>query len=104
MTEDEIHETKDLIGRELRGRMEKAFVGQSLSEATAHVVKGYLEGIMKDLLLQGNLPSVVELVEWNVRFEGNTMHVVMEPKKGLDPEELRRAIDFLFNWGSDSAR
>jgi hypothetical protein len=101
VTEEEILITKVYIRRVLSERMEKSFVGQSMSEVTTHVVKAYLEGVLKDLLLQGTLPSVVELVEWNVRFEGNTMHVVMEPKKGLDDYDHRRAVNFLFNQGDD---
>ena len=64
---------------------------------SADIVKGYLMGIMKDLQGQGMLHSVIELIDWNVTFQGNVMHVVMEPKKGLDDVDYSRAVNFLFN-------
>lgn len=97
MTPEEIHETKARISQELSGRMEKAFIGQSVAEVSADVVKGYLDGIMKDLQLRGDFPSVIELIDWNVTFVGSVMNVVMEPKKGLDDHDHARAVNFLFN-------
>lgn len=96
MTPEEITALKQEISGVISERMEKAFIGQSMSEVTAHVVKSYLEGIMKDFLARGSHP-VVELIEYNVMFEGNTMHVVMEPKKGLSDADHSRAVNFLFN-------
>jgi len=101
MTQEEIIETKALISREMSLRMEKAFVGQSMSDVSAAVVRGFLDGIMKDLQQQGSFPSVMELIDWDVTFQGNVMHVVMEPKKGLDDHDHRRAVNFLFNQGFD---
>jgi hypothetical protein len=96
MTPEEINDLKVEISKTISARMEEAFLGQSMSEVTANVVKSYLQGIMKDFLAKGYHP-VVDLIEYNVMFEGNTMHVVMEPKKGLSNEDHARAVNFLFN-------
>lgn|SRR5574343_91770 len=101
MTEEEITATKLRIREALSERMEKAFVGQSMADVSAALVRGYVEGVLKDLQNRGDFPRVTELIDWDVRFVGNTMHVVMEPKKGLDDHDYRRAVNFLFNQGDD---
>ena len=96
MTPEEIDALKREISSVISARMEEAFVGQSMSEVTAAVVKSYLTGIMKDFLAKGYHP-VVDLIEYDVIFQGNTMNVVMQPKKGLSDYDHSQAVNFLFN-------
>lgn len=96
MTPEEINDLKVEISKTISERMEKAFVGQSMANVSAELVKCYLQEVMKDFLAQGYHP-VVGLIDYSVRFEGNTMHVVMEPKRGLSNEDHARAVNFLFN-------
>ena len=96
MSPEEIVELKEEMSRVISARMGKAFIGQSMSEVTAEVVKSYLNGIMKDFLAQGYHP-VVDLIEYGITFEGNVMNVVLQPKKGLSDADHSRAVNFLFN-------
>ena len=96
MTPEEITELKTKISQTISARMEEAFIGQSMADVSASLVKSYLTGIMKDFLAQGEHP-VVDLIQYDVIFQGNTMNVVMEPKKGLSDYDHSRAVNFLFN-------
>jgi len=100
VTEQEIHDLKAYVGRELSERMEKAFVGQSVGDISAAIVKNYISRVLNDL--RGTTHPVVDLVDWDVTFVGRVMNVVMRPKSGLSNEDYRRATDFLFNRGTDS--
>lgn len=103
MTEQEIHDLKAYIGRELSERMEKAFVGQSVGDVSPAIVKNYISRVLSDLrVYHGTTHPVVDLVDWDVTFVGRVMNVVMRPKSGLSNEDYRRATDFLFNRGTDS--
>lgn len=96
MTPEEITELKTKISQTISTKMEEAFVGQSMADVSAELVKCHLQEVMSDFLRQGEHP-VVELISYSVTFEGNTMHVVMEPKKGLSDADHVRAVNFLFN-------
>lgn len=103
MTEQEIRDIKTRISHELSSRLEKAFLGQSITEASAPVIKGYLERTLQDLIETERLYSVFHLIDWVVTFSGRDLHVVMEPKKGcLSTEQIREAQDFIYNRGSDT--
>ena len=96
MTPEEIHDLKAEIGKTISERMDEAFVGRSVAEVSAEVVRGYLQSIMKDFLAKGYHP-VVDLIDWDVTFVGSVANVVMQPKKGLSDEDHARAVNFLFN-------
>lgn len=96
MTPEEIHDLKTELGKVISARMDEAFLGQSVADVSAEVVKSYLSSIMKDFLAKG-AHSVVDLVDYDVVFVGNVMNVTMQPKKGLSNEDHERAVRFLFN-------
>ena len=101
MTKEEITKLKMRVCRYLAERVSEGFLGHSIAEVSAEVVKSYFDRVLQDLRRTEKLNPVVELMDWNVRFEGNVMHAVMEPKKGLDDYNHRRAVNFLFNQGDD---
>ena len=104
MTEQEIIAVKSKISRAMARRMETAFVGRSVSEVSADVVKGFISNILDDLRAHGEYLSVIDLIDYDVVVDGKVLKVAAKPKAGLSNDEYRQATDFLFNYGSDSER
>ena len=93
MTEKEIALTKHVIGVKVQRSLEQ-FIGQPVGDAL-DVVKYHINATMKDMLLQERIPSVVDLLEWDVTMDGSKVNAVLMPKSGLNDKEYNQAILFL---------